>query len=155
MAEKSTYIMLDRNILKWRWYQSPNTFRLFVHLLIKANIKDADFEDITVHRGQLVTSHSSLSRDLGISEKSVRTALGHLKRTGEVAVSVGPKYSVITVLNYDKYQSIGHPNGHPKGRLRAGEGQQSNNSNNKKEYIAASPVKTEVEFFDPYEELWK
>ena len=84
MAEKSTFIKIDRNILKWRWYEDANTFRVFVHLIIKANIRDADFERITVKRGQLVTSYPHLSRDLGISVKSARTAIKHLKETGEV-----------------------------------------------------------------------
>ena len=29
MAEKSTFIKLDRNIVKWRWYKDINTFKVF------------------------------------------------------------------------------------------------------------------------------
>ena len=48
---KTTYIKLDRNILNWRWYKDANTFRLFIHLLLKANIRDHDFEHVTIRRG--------------------------------------------------------------------------------------------------------
>ncbi|MEE3498969.1 MAG: hypothetical protein VZS12_07535, partial [Ruminococcus bromii] len=73
MSEPTTFIKLDRNILRWRWYKKPNTLRLFVHLLLNANVVDRDFENITVCRGQLLTSRRSLSASLGISEQSVRT----------------------------------------------------------------------------------
>ncbi len=104
MSEPTTFIKLDRNILRWRWYKNPNTFRLFIHLLLNANVTDRDFENITVCRGQLLTSRRSLSASLGISEQSVRTSLEHLKSTNEITVKGFSKYSIITVNSYDKYQ---------------------------------------------------
>ena len=44
VADQTTFIKIDRNIMDWRWYQDPNTFRLFVHLILRANIRDHDFE---------------------------------------------------------------------------------------------------------------
>lgn len=104
MAEKSTWVKIDRNILDWGWYQDANTMRVFIHLLLKANIKANAFMGVTVHRGQLVTSYDTLSRELKLSNRSIRTAIKHLKMTGEVTSKVYPKFSLITVLNYDKYQ---------------------------------------------------
>ncbi len=104
MPEKSTFIKLNRKILKWRWYQDSNTFRVFVHLLLTANITDRDFGQVTVKRGQLVTSVAHLSQGLGISVKSIRTALEHLKSTNEVAIKTTSKYSIITINNYNEYQ---------------------------------------------------
>lgn len=106
MPEKSTFIKLNRKILKWRWYQDANTYRVFVHLLLTANVTDRDFEQVTVKRGQLVTSVAHISRDLKISVKSVRTALEHLKSTNEVAIQTTPKYSIITINNYNEYQKV-------------------------------------------------
>lgn len=126
--------MIDRNILKWRWYQNPNTMRLFIHLLLKANIRDYDFEKITVHRGELVTSYASLSKELELSVQSIRTALEHLKSTGEVTSKSYSKYQVISILEYDKYQTI--TTGILTGNQQAinnqstGNQQQSNNGNN-------------------------
>jgi DNA replication protein DnaD len=108
MSEKSTFIKLNRKILKWRWYQDANTFRVFVHLLLLANVTDRDFEQVTVRRGQLVTSRKHLSRDLKISEQSVRTALEHLKSTSEITISTTSKFSIITINNYDLYQRVTH-----------------------------------------------
>lgn len=134
MPEKSTFIKLNRKILNWRWYHDSNTFRVFVHLLLTANVTDHDFERITVHRGQVVTSVARLSENLKISVKSVRTALEHLKSTGEVTVKTTSKYSIITVNKYDEYQrpsniraNIGANNGQTIGKSVADEGQQYKN----------------------------
>ena len=112
MNEKTTFIKLNRKILKWRWYQDANTFRVFVHLILKANVYDNDFLNFTVHRGQLVTSYTHLAEELGfikqnkISIQPIRTALNHLKSTGEITVEKIPKGLIITVKNYDDYQKV-------------------------------------------------
>lgn len=104
MSEPSTYIKLDRNILTWGWYTDANTVRLFIHIILKANIKECKFLGVAVKRGQLVTSYPSLAKELNLSIQAIRTALNHLKLTGEVTVKIYPKFSVISVVNYDRYQ---------------------------------------------------
>ena len=105
MKEPSTWIKLDRNILQWRWYQDSNTFRVFVHLLLTANIKDNDFKTETIHRGELVGSIGNIAELLGMSYDQARTALTHLKQTNEITITRRPKYLVISIVNYDKYQA--------------------------------------------------
>lgn len=92
-------------ILDWRWYTDGNTFRLFFHLIMTASHKDKPWKDIVVRRGQRVASYDSLAEELQLSQRQVRTALEHLKSTGEVTSKVTSKYSIITVVNYDKYQA--------------------------------------------------
>lgn len=138
MPEKSTFIKLNRKILKWRWYQDANTFRVFVHLLLLANVTDRDFEQVTIRRGQLVTSVAHLSRDLKISVKSIRTALEHLKLTNEVAIKTTSKYSIITINNYNEYQKVASTlanEGQTTGKRGANEGQQYKNDKECKRMI--------------------
>jgi hypothetical protein len=59
-----------------------------------------------IKRGQRATSLASLSNETGLSIRNVRTSLNHLKVTGEVTVSRTPKFSIITVLQYEKYQQV-------------------------------------------------
>lgn len=106
MAEKSTWVKLDRNILEWEWYQNANTMRLFIHLILKANIKDCRFEGIVVRRGQLVTSYPKLSQELSLSVQAARTAINHLKSTGEITVKRYPNFSLVTLMNYERYQDV-------------------------------------------------
>ena len=103
--EPSSWIKLNRNIVGWRWYQDANTFRVFVHLLLSANVSDNDFKTETIHRGELATSIGHISADLGITYNQTRTALEHLKQTNEITTKTMPKYLVISITNYDKYQS--------------------------------------------------
>lgn len=104
MSEPSTWIKLDRNITKWGWYTDTNTKAVFIHLLLKANTTDSTFLGKKVKRGELVTSQKNLAHDLGLTIFNIRTALRHLQATGEVTVKTTNKFSVITVLNYNKYQ---------------------------------------------------
>ena len=99
------YIRLHRSLLKWEWYSDPATRDVFIHCLLKANWKDGRFQGIEVKRGSFVTSRAKLAQETGLSERNVRTALKHLISTGEVTKSSYAKYSIITIQNYEKYQS--------------------------------------------------
>lgn len=101
------HIKIDRRILEWEWYKDLNTCRLFFHLLLRANWKDGRFQGMEIPRGSLVTSYNNLAAETGLSVKNVRTALKHLETTGEVAVNRHSKFSVVTIKNYNLYQSDG------------------------------------------------
>lgn len=99
------YIKISRTILEWEWYGDINTKVLFLHMLLKANWKDGNFKGTTVPRGSLVSSIKKLSDETSLSEREIRTAISHLKMTGEVTSKSYSKYTVFTVKNYDRYQS--------------------------------------------------
>ena len=100
------YIKLHRKLTKWEWYHNANTFRVFIHLLLTANYEPRRFEGRTIERGQRVTSISKLSKELKVSVQSIRTALNHLKSTGELTIETTPKYTIITINNYISYQQL-------------------------------------------------
>lgn len=106
MAEKTSYIRLDRNIKNWRWWKDHNTLVVFLTLLIDANIAEHGFSGQIIKRGQVATSIPSLCNSTGLTIREVRTAISHLKSTGEVTDKTYPKYRVITIVNYDKYQDL-------------------------------------------------
>lgn len=58
----------------------------------------------SVARGQIVTGIKSLSSDLGLSIQQARTALKHLKSTGEITIQPTNRFSIVTICNYEKYQ---------------------------------------------------
>ncbi len=106
MAEVSTFIKLDRNILNWGWYTDLTTKAVFLHMLLKANIQDKMWLGKPVKRGQLVTSTNHLSAELSLSVQSVRTALSHLRDTGEITTKATTKFTIVTIVNFEKYQAI-------------------------------------------------
>ena len=133
MRDRTTYIKLDRNITSWGWYKDEKTFKLWIHLLLSANIKDHTFMGVEIHRGELATSYKSLAIETGLSVKSVRTALEHLKATGEVAVNRQAKFSIISIPRFDYYQNNRQASGQSIGTPAALNGQQSKNVKNEKE----------------------
>lgn len=99
------YIKLSRKLLAWEWYGDSNTLKLFIHCLLMANWKDGKYKGVDVPRGSFVSSLRTLAKELNMTERMVRTSLAHLKSTQEVTQSTYPKFSVFTVVSYDKYQS--------------------------------------------------
>lgn len=104
------YIKLYRSMLDWEWYRNINTKIVFLHCLLKSNWKDGKFEGTTVPRGSFITSVKQLSLELCLTEDEVRTALKHLLQTGEITKQTTNKYTVITVVRYDFYQSVTEQN---------------------------------------------
>lgn len=104
-SETNGFVKLDRGILNWEWYEDTYTARLFFHCILKANWKAGNWKGQPYERGQFITSLPSLAKELGCSERNIRTALKHLISTGEVTSKATNKYRIITVCNYDKYQS--------------------------------------------------
>ena len=99
------YIRLHRTITGWRWYKDGNVLRLWLHLLLNANYEQSEFQDRIIGRGEQVTSLKALSESTGLSIQEVRTALGKLKRTGEILVNSNRHFTIVSILNYDKFQS--------------------------------------------------
>ncbi len=129
MRDRTTYIKLDRNIRSWGWYKDVNTFKLFIHLLLSVNVKDHVFQGITVHRGEVATSLPSLANDTGLSIRNVRTALEHLKATGDVTVNRQPKFSIISIPRFDYYQNNRQSSCQSTDIRPTGDRQQSKNDN--------------------------
>lgn len=98
------YIKLFRSMTSWEWYQDANTTRVFLHLLLNANLEETRFMNHVIPKGGLVIGRKRLAADLGISERSVRTALKHLKLTNEVTIETTNRFSIVTIVNWEKYQ---------------------------------------------------
>lgn len=101
------YVKISRKIMQWGWYKDGNTCRLFLHMILRANWKDGERNGVPIPRGAVAMSYPELAQETGLSVKNIRTALEHLKKTGEVAVSLHAKFLVFTVKNYSMYQTGG------------------------------------------------
>ena len=104
-TEDNTFVQFFRKIEDWEWYTDANTFRVFFHLILKANHKDTRWRGVEIKRGQRLTSLSNIASELNIGVQSVRTSIKRLKSTGELTSKSTSKYTIIEIKNYDKYQS--------------------------------------------------
>jgi len=98
------WIKIHRSMLDWEWYGDINTMALFLHLLLIANFEDKRERGRMVHRGQVWVTVAQLSDALRQTTRQTRTALEHLKTTNEIAIQTTNAGTLITVVNYDKYQ---------------------------------------------------
>ena len=139
MKDKSNgWIKLHRDFTKFEWYQDANTMRLFLHLLITANHKKVKWQGNIIGRGQLITSHGNLANGLGLSIQNVRTSLLKLKKSENLTIKSTSKFTMISICNYDTYQSDDSPTNTPANRRLTDDQQTTNkplttNKNDKNE----------------------
>lgn len=110
MNRSKGFIVLNREILDWEWYGDLKTKVLFLHLLLTANHKEQKWQGKVINKGELITSIAHLSAETGLSQREVRTALNHLKSTGEVTVTTTNRFTLIYVVNWGKYQDFDSDN---------------------------------------------
>lgn len=103
---RGNYIKLHRSLLEWEWFQDDKTLVVFLYLLLRANWKPNRWRGIAIDRGQTLENLAGIADATGLSVRSVRTALNHLKSTGEVTEKLTRYGRLINVVNYAKYQDV-------------------------------------------------
>lgn len=101
---KKMYIKVYYSLLDWEWYSEPNTFRVFMHLLLTANRKDHPYQGDVIRRGEVMASREYLAKSTGLSIQNVRTAIKNLKSTGEITQRKIGKTNVFTIVSFSKWQ---------------------------------------------------
>ena len=104
--EKLWFIQIHRKILDWEWYDDINTKVLFLHILLKTNYKSKNWRWIEILEWEFITWREQLSKETWLSEQQIRTSLNKLKSTNEITIKTTNKYSIIKLINYNKYQNI-------------------------------------------------
>ena len=98
------WIKIHRQLLDWEWYDEPNTFRLFMHLLLKANHKPKNYRGVNINTGEVMTGYNLLAEQTGLTVQKVGTALTNLKATNEITIKTSNKGTVIQIVKYVDYQ---------------------------------------------------
>lgn len=98
------YIKLHRKLLDWEWYTDLPTKTLFIHLLLKANWITHNYRGMEIMNGEIVTSVRELSKETGLSEQQIRTALNKLKSTHEITSRTTNKNTLIMIEKWELYQ---------------------------------------------------
>ncbi len=109
MADLNGFVKIYRQIIKWGWYRDVPVKVLFLHCLFMANYQEDNLHGKTIERGSFVTTVDELSQQTGLTVQNTRTALNKLISTGEITKTTTNKFTVITVVNYDKFQKVNQP----------------------------------------------
>lgn len=83
---------------KREWADKPATFCVYMHCLLMANWEDRTRRGIEIKRGSFVTTLRKIAKIAGLTIRSTRTALEHLKSTQNVTLDTTQNYTLITVV---------------------------------------------------------
>lgn len=104
------WIKLHRKLTEWGWYGDTVTTRVFLHLLLTANYEPSDYHGTRIEVGQAVYGRKELGAILDATENQIRTALEHLRSTGEITTKTTNKFSVATIVKWREYQVVDDEN---------------------------------------------
>ena len=139
MEENGNWIKSHRSILNWEWWGDPNMLVVWIFCLHKANHVEKKWRGQTIGVGQFITSIVNASKECKLSQQSWRTCTERLKSTGEITIKTTNRFSLITVNNWQKYQSANTPANTPANKQLTNK-QQTNNNN-----IRSKELKNEEE----------
>lgn len=122
----SSFFLVHRTLFKENWANKPNVGWLAMYLLSEAAYEEHEviFNKCTISlkRGQLVTGHETITRNIGLSRAGYRSALKTLKNANFLTTRTTSRYTIITICKYDHYQNmsnfINHPNDHLTSKKR-------------------------------------
>ena len=145
-----------RSICESAVFQDPKVLKLWIYILANAEYKDyttiTNGGIVSVKKGQLITGRKKLSLETDFSEEQIRRMLKILSDLGNIEIKTTNKYSVITVVNWGKYQddSENSTNKQPTNNQQITNNQPTDNqqtTTNKeyKEYIEYKEFKEGVE----------
>lgn len=108
------YIKLYRSLLDNPIITKPDYFVIWIYILLKASHKEhyqlVGNQRIHLIPGQFPTGRKKISKDLGISENKIYRALNYFENEHQIKQQKNNKFTVITILNWHKYQGNGTTN---------------------------------------------
>lgn len=105
----SGYIKLWRCIKDNPIYKEPDFLAVWIHLLLSANYKETnvfvDGKKILIPRGSLLTSRLQIQQGCGVQQSKVERILKVLKSEQQIEQQSLSKCRIISITNWDTYQS--------------------------------------------------
>lgn len=95
------FIKLSRSISACNWFEDNNTLAVLVRLTLSAEWQDTSCNGIELKRGQLITTIPQIAQSNQLTVQQTRTILNRLKSTGRITVRSTPKFSIITLNDFD------------------------------------------------------
>lgn len=128
------WISVHRKIQEKSWYRDSEYVHVWLHLLLNANHTDKKMwvngREIELKRGQLITSRKSISEKTGVQQQKCYRILKRYESEHQIEQQTTNKYTVITIVNYDKYQNCEHQIEQKVNNKRTTDEQQMNTNNN-------------------------
>ena len=102
------YIKLWRKSLDAGWLQNPKLWTFWCWCLMKATHREYDqivgCQQVHLIPGEFVFGRKKASKELRMSEQSIRTFIDFLKTSQNLTIKTTNKFSVISIINWNTYQ---------------------------------------------------
>ena len=102
------WLKLYRSILDSAVFQDAEVLKVWIWLLCNVAFEQHDAicygKVIHLKPGQIATGRKKIAQCTDLNETKVYRALTALKSLGNIEIKSTNKYSIITVVNWDKYQ---------------------------------------------------
>jgi DnaD/phage-associated family protein len=103
------WIKLHRKLLASDVFQNEKLLKVFIYCLLKATHSEISQkvgrQTVELKPGQFIYGRKKAALELNMKESTVRDYINILKDDGVITVNPTNKYSIITVVNWDLYQS--------------------------------------------------
>lgn len=123
------WIKIHRSIWRNPWLCRPNVLATWIYILCHVNWQPTDvvFEGkrITLQPGQGLFKLRKVAEELRISRSALFRVIDVLKTEAQIETQTSPRNTVITVVNWQKYQPVGTQNGTQMGHKRDTSGTQA------------------------------
>ena len=111
------WIKIYRQLLSWEWFDNSKMVHIFLYFLLRANTEDKEWRGLTIRRGQFAVSVPTISAAIGLSEQEIRTCVKRLVDAKQIVYDSTHRAThrcvIVTICNYEKYQSICDLNNEP------------------------------------------
>jgi hypothetical protein len=103
------FIILHRKLLSSAIFENPNDLKVWLWCLLRANHSNASIffgsEEIGIKRGQFIFGRFTASQELKMNPSTVYKILKKLEKAGMILIKSNNKKSLLSVINYEVYQS--------------------------------------------------
>lgn len=103
------WIKLHRKLYEKGFSGMPDYLAIWLYILVHAQHKEQEIvmnkQVVKISRGSLITGRKKLSSVTGVSESKTYRILKYLENEQQIEQQKFNKYTVISIVNYDKYQA--------------------------------------------------
>jgi hypothetical protein len=100
---------LWRKSLEADTWKNQNLWRLWTWCLLKAThcnmVQMVGYQEVSLEPGQFIFGRMKASQETGLSEQQIRTTLDSLRKRQNLTIKSTSKYSVISIVKWEEYQS--------------------------------------------------
>lgn len=123
MSRAPGYVKLHRSLLDWEWWDDHSATRVLTYLMLSVNWQQKQWMGMTIEPGSIVTSYAIIAKSCGITEKQARRSMKVLELGSVIERKRAGKGQLVTLGNWDKYQSDEPQEGRQRAGKRAAKGQ--------------------------------